>query len=121
MTISILLMMVCVGAFAQDHKTCEEIEGTWSYTADEAPYEYQKGKMVFYDEGGALKVKIEIQGFYIYAQNLKIEGSEIVCTAYVENERITIKLNLKDGKLDGNVDSSDGVIPVSLVKEDQKS
>ena len=119
--ISILLLMVFVSANAQDQQIKKEIIGTWNYTADEAPYEYQKGKIIFYEEGGALKAKLDMKYNTMHAQKIEIEGREIVCTAYVEYELVTITLTLKDGKLDGNADTSEGKLPVTLVKENDKA
>ena len=121
LAISVLFMVLGVYLNAQDQKTIKEIKGTWNYTANQAPYDYQKGKMIFYEEGGDFKAKLEIQGDVINTQNLIIEGGKIEFKAYFDYELITIRLTLKDGKLEGNADSPDGLIPVSLVKEEKSS
>ena len=121
LAISVLLMVTVCYLNAQDKETMKEIKGIWNYTASEAPYEYQKGKMIFYKEDGEFKAKLEIQGKEINTQNLKIEGDKIECSAYLDYEMITIRLVLKDGKLQGTADSSEGLIPVSLVKDEKSS
>ena len=118
LAVFVLVLVTVVYLEAQGQRTIEEIKGTWNYTASKAPYEYQKGKMIFYEESGEMKAKLEIQGDEVNTHDLKIEGSTIECRAYLDYELIKIRLTLKDGKLEGNADSSsEGLIPVSLVKD----
>ena len=112
-----IMMVFAMNILAQDQKTAKAIEGTWLYTADMAPYEYQEGKVIFFKKDGEYKAKIDIDGYIIPTKDLKIEKSKVTCSASVDYEPITIKLTLKDGKLSGEVDTYEGVIPVKLVKE----
>lgn len=112
-----IMMVLALNILGQDKKTAKEIDGTWLYTADMAPYEYQSGKVIFYEENGEYKAKIDIDGFVVPIQDLKIEKSMVSCSATIEYELIKIKLTLKDGKLSGNAETSEGSIPVVLEKE----
>jgi len=115
--ISALLLMVCVSMNAQAKDTGKTITGTWKYEASDAPYEYQTGKVIFYEEAGVSKVKITTDYDVIKGENLKIEGNKIVFNAYVEYDYITVKLELQADQLVGKVDTPEGVISITLKKE----
>lgn len=115
--ISALLLMVCLSITVQAKDTGKAIAGTWKYEASDAPYEYQTGKVVFYEEEGLSKVKVITDYDVIKGENLKIEGNKIVFNAYVEYDYITVKLELKADQLVGNVDTPEGVITITLKKE----
>jgi len=115
--ISALLLIVCLSINAQAKDTGKAIAGTWKYEAADAPYEYQTGKVVFYEEEGVSKVKVVTDYDVIKGENLKIEGNKIVFNAYVEYSYITVKIELKEDQLVGNVDTPEGVIAITLKKE----
>jgi glycoprotein endo-alpha-1,2-mannosidase len=96
----------------------QEILGTWNYLANDASYGYQVGKVIFYEEGGITKVKVEIQGSSINAMNLIVEGNNVAFSVLVEHEQSSVKLELKDNKLVGEVLSSEGAISIAMVKEE---
>jgi len=111
-----LLMIIASSTFAQDIKTAEAVKGTWDYTADTAPYEYQSGKVIFFKEKGEYKAKIDIDGYVIPLKELKIKKSEISAIASIDYEIVTLKLELKDGKLSGTASTYEGVIPLEFEK-----
>ena len=115
--ISALLMIVCLSITAQAKDSGKAIAGTWKYEAADAPYEYQTGKVVFYEEEGVSKVKVVTDYEVIKGENLKIEGNKVVFNAYVEYDYITVKLELTNGQLVGNVDTPEGAITITLKKE----
>ena len=115
--ISALLLIVCLSINVQAKDTSKAIAGTWKYEATDAPYEYQTGKVVFYEEEGVSKVKVVTDYDVIKGENLKIEGNKIVFNAYVENSYITVKIELKEDQLVGNVDTPEGVLAITLKKE----
>jgi len=115
--LSALIMIFAVNTFGQDHKTVAAIKGTWVYNSEMAPYEYQTGKVIFFEEDGNLKAKIDIDGYIIPIETLEIEDAKIHCKATIEYETVNIKLVLKDGKLSGDAVTYEGSIPVKLEKE----
>jgi len=98
----------------------ETLIGTWNYTAKDAPFGFQSGKMIFYEEDGTKKAKIKIYGFTIATENLQIDGAKVSCTAEVEHEQISIKLEMKDNQLMGWIQFSDGGMAVEMVKKGAK-
>ena len=75
--VSALLLTIALNSFAQEPITAEAIEGTWDYTSEMAPYEYQSGKVIFFKEKGSYKAKIDTDGYITPLENLKIEKSKI--------------------------------------------
>ena len=115
--ISALLLLVCLSLTAQAKDTDKGLIGTWKYEATDAPSEYQTGTVIFYEEEGVSKVKVVTDYEVIKGENLKIEGNKIVFNAYVEYSYITVKIELKEDQLVGNVDTPEGVIAITLKKE----
>jgi glycoprotein endo-alpha-1,2-mannosidase len=98
----------------------EGILGTWKYKANDAPFGFQSGKVVFYEEDDSTKAKIKIYGFSIPAEQLKIEGDEVSFIAQVEHEQISIKLEMTDNKLIGKIQASDLSSPIVMIKKGKK-
>ena len=113
---SFLLMTIFGSVKLSAQNTEKLLLGTWDYTAEYAPIEYQKGQIVFFEEDGEAMANIVNGEQTIDTQDLSIDGAKVEFVAFVEYEPVTIELELKDGKLSGNVDSSEGVMPVSLEK-----
>lgn len=109
------------GAIAITMVKEETILGTWNYTAKDAPFGFQTGKVIFYEEYETTKAKIKIYGFTIDTENLEIEGAKVSFTAEVEHEQISIKLEMKDNKLIGWVQFSDGGMSIVMVKKGTKN
>lgn len=118
--ISVLTMMFAACLYAQDRNTRNELKGTWDYTADAAPYEYQKGKLIFVEEEGKLNAKVDIQGYVVRAQDLKIEKEDIEFAVYVDGERVKVNLTLKEGKMEGTAKTYEDQIPLTIVKNKSK-
>ena len=114
--ITLLLFAILSGVQLEAQDLNAEISGTWEYIAEDAAYEYRQGKVEFYTEEGENLVKIITDYEEIEGENLKVEGNEIVFEATVDYEPITVTLNLKDGKLTGNVDTVEGPLAISLTK-----
>ncbi len=98
----------------------ETLIGTWNYTTEDAPFGFQTGKVIFYEEEGTTKAKIKIYGFTIDTEHLEIDGAKVSCTAVVEHEQISIKLEMKDNQLIGWVQFSDGGMAIEMVKKGAK-
>lgn len=104
------------GAIAISMVKEETLIGTWNYIAKDAPFGFQTGKMIFYEEEETTKAKINIYGITIETDNLEIEGAKVSCSAEVENEQVSIKLEMKNNQLIGWVQFSDGGMSITMVK-----
>jgi len=114
--IVILLITVSCSRNVKDYG----LLGTWKYTAPDAPFGFQTGRMIFFEEEGLIKAKIKIYGFTFDTENLKINGNKISCTTEVEHEQLSIKLEMNDNQLVGWVQFSDGGMSISMIKKGMK-
>lgn len=114
--IPIVLLMFSCTRNVQD----EGILGTWIYTAEDAPFGFQKGKVVFYEENDSTKAKIKIYGFSLPAKNLVVDENNVSFSVWVETEEVSIKLEIQDDKMVGQVKASDLSSPIVLVKKGRK-
>ena len=112
----LLLIMMSVSCVSNVQDVEKEIIGVWDYSTEHAPYEYQEGQVVFFQEDGETMAKIVIGEHTLETQDLMIEGAKIQFVAFVEHEPVTIELELKEGVLNGNVDSPEGLMPITLEK-----
>ena len=117
LTVSVLLLMFSICMNAQNADMVKKLKGTWDYISYGAPYEYQKGKAIFYEEDKEFKAKIDIDGYIIHARDLKIKEQNVEFIIYVESERVVIKLALSDNKMKGKVETYNEDFNVTLDKK----
>jgi len=92
--------------------------GTWSYTADEAPYEYSSGDIVVSKEGKELKVEIRLGEYYkIKASNVEYKDNVLSFKVYIEGESVTVKTTMEADKHAGTASYSEGTLKVSGKKK----
>ncbi len=115
--ITALLLFVLSASAVQASSLDEKLNGTWLYEALQAPYEYQKGQILFYEEEGETKVKIVTDQGTITANNLKIENDEVAFDFYVENDYCKATLKYKEDILSGKVATGQGDIPVTMKRK----
>jgi glycoprotein endo-alpha-1,2-mannosidase len=95
--------------------------GTWIYKVEEAPFGFQTGRVIFYEENDSTKAKLKVYGIPIETDNLEIDSSKVSFTTQVEHEQISIKLEMKDDSLIGMVHASEGAMSISMVKKGRKN
>jgi glycoprotein endo-alpha-1,2-mannosidase len=95
--------------------------GTWSYHAEDAPFGFQKGKVVFYEETDSVRAKLKIYGFTIPCNNLVVTEDQVSFSAWVETEEVAIQLEKQEEKMVGRVKASDLSSPLVLVKKGLRS
>jgi len=95
----------------------KKVYGTWKVEAPDAPYDYQEGEIKFYKEAGKDMIKIMTTYDVIMGKNLKVQGNKVTFEFEVEYELCTAKLELKDNKMTGLVETVEGNIPVTLTKK----
>ena len=109
----ILLIIVSCVKEIQD----KGILGTWQYTVKDAPFGFQTGRVIFFEEDEMTRAKIKVYGISMKCDNLNIEGDKVSFTTRVEHEDVSIKLEMKDNKLVGLVHSSEGGMSIEMVKK----
>ena len=97
------------------------ILGTWIYTVEEAPFGFQTGRVIFYEENDSVKAKLKVYGIPIETANLEIDSTRVSFTTQVEHEQVSIKLEKKEDKLVGLTYASEGSMAISMVKKGRKN
>ena len=112
------LSILCTPFLSQANVAGNDVVGKWNYEVPYAPEGYEKGSMVFSEEDGELSGKVVFSdGYELSIKNLKVEGDELSCGIYVEGEYISIKMSISGGTMQGQVNTPDGALDISAVKE----
>lgn len=93
--------------------------GTWQYSAPQAEYPYEKGKIVFSTEGKELKAFVETNGQKVSAWQLNVADNKASFTITIEGEPVEVSLEIKGSELTGTASYSGG--KVSLLGKKAKS
>lgn len=90
-------------------------EGTWEFTAEQAPFGYQAGTMTFKIKENKLTgyLKFSETEYIIEFQNIEINDGGITLEITVEYEQVPIRASVKDNILTGTAASPDS--PVSFL------
>lgn len=118
-TIKILMLVMLAASFTtvSAQKKVDPV-GTWTYTADQAPYEYSTGDIVVTKEGKEVKVEIQLGEYYkIKGSSVTYEKNVLAFKVYIEGESVSIKATLEEEKFEGTASYSDGTLPVLGVKK----
>jgi len=118
-TIKILLLVMLAASFTSVNaaKKVDPV-GTWTYQANEAPYEYSSGDIVVAKEGKELKVELKLGEYYkIKANNVEYKENVLSFKVYVEGESVSVKATLEEDKFEGTASYSEGTIKVTGKKK----
>lgn len=97
--------------------TEENLEGTWNYECKEAPYEYQKGKLIFSKGDEGLKASIKLSsGGQLDVEEFTLEDNKFSMIFYIDYEKITFNGTFKNDQLEGKVSSPEGILTVTAQK-----
>jgi hypothetical protein len=118
-TIKVLLLVMLAASFATVNAQGKiNPVGTWSYVANEAPYEYNKGDIVISKEGEEYKVEIKLGDYYkIKASSVEYKENVLSFKAYIEGETVSVKSTMEKDKFAGTASYSEGTIKVSGTKK----
>lgn len=113
-----LVLLFSLAAFSPADSAKDPI-GTWTFTAPDAPYDYQTGDMVVSKDKKVYKVKVVFNEYYkMDATNVKFENEELSFRVYVDTETVYIKckINEKD-ELVGKAMTSMGDLPMKAKRK----
>jgi len=92
--------------------------GTWTYSANEAPYEYSSGDLVIAKEGKDYTVQIILGEYYkVKASSVTYEKNELSFSVYIEGESVSVKVTVEKEDMKGTASYTDGTIPVTAKKK----
>ena len=92
--------------------------GTWTFHAEEAPYEYNTGDIVIEKDGKEYTVKIVFGEYHeLKAIDVQYEKNELSFKVYVEGESVFVKGTVGKEAIDGTASYSDGIISYTAKKK----
>ena len=107
---SLMLTFVLVSAFSniESSKKHRKLVGTWSYEALDAPYQYQKGEIVFVNKDGELSGYMKVNEYKIDIEEIVAIKKNVTFKVNVEGEVVTFNLNYKKKTMEGTATYSSG-------------
>jgi hypothetical protein len=115
-----LLMLVLIVAGTSSLYAQKKVDpaGTWTYSAPDAPYEYNTGDIVIDKDGNELTVKIKLGDYYeVKGQNVALEEDQLTFTVYIEGESVSIKGTVGKEEIEGTASYSEGTIRFKAKKK----
>ncbi|MGD9328458.1 MAG: hypothetical protein PVH48_05775 [Cyclobacteriaceae bacterium] len=91
----------------------DNVVGTWDYSAPNAPYEYSKGQIIITEGEDKLEGKVDIDGYEMKLNSVKVEDGVLSFSLYVEGEYVSVKLTVNGDSLEGKASTSEGLLEVT--------
>jgi len=91
----------------------KDVVGTWDYSAPNAPYEYSKGQIIITQGEDKLEGKVDIDGYEMKLNSVKLEDDVLAFSLYVEGEYVSVKLTVKGDSFEGKASTSEGLLEVT--------
>jgi hypothetical protein len=91
----------------------KDVVGTWEYSAPNAPYEYSKGKIIITQGEDKLEGKVDIDGYEMKLNSIKVDDDVLSFSLYVEGEYVSVKLTIDGDSLEGKASTSEGLLEVT--------
>ena len=91
----------------------KKIVGVWEFAAPNAPQPYDSGILTIKEIDKKLAAEFTIQGQSMAVPKIEFAKKTLTLGFEVENNPITLVLNLKNGVLEGTTDSPNGQITVT--------
>ncbi len=89
----------------------DNLKGSWQYKVPSAPYEYSSGQIIIAEQEGKMAITVNFSdGSQLKGQDVKIEDNSFSFTVLIESETIKVSGKLENGKINGKVDSSQGIM-----------
>jgi len=117
-TLIFTLILMSSFTLLETFKVNKKILGEWEYTAPQAPYEYQKGVLVFSKEGKELKGEMVIGGYSMVMEELVNVKTNVKSRINIEGEIVSFDLNFDKNTFEGTASYSEGSLEISGSKKD---
>lgn len=105
-------MLFSVAVSAQDKKGT--LSGKWEFSATDAPYGYDKGKVEFKTTQGKLSAIVNIQGNSISVSEIKKQADTYTCSFYVDGSQVEVTFKPKAEKLTATAKVDGSVLDVNF-------
>jgi len=86
-----------------------DVVGEWKYEVPNAPYGYQQGVISFTEENNELSGEVKFSdGYKVKLKEVRYEEGKLMLGLYIDYEYITVKADVEEGAMKGNVNTSEG-------------
>ena len=118
-TVRFLLMVVLAASFTLTVSAQKKVDptGTWTYEANQAPYEYSTGDIVVAKEAKEYSVKMVLGEYEAETEKEVYEKNVLSFVVYVDTEEVEIKLTVAKETMEGTASYSEGSIPITAKKK----
>lgn len=114
----LFLAIFTFSSFTTSTDVLNPMVGSWDYEVPGAPYEYQKGEMTIAQNEDLLTAKLNVGGYMINAESLKVEDKNLKFHLYVEGTKVNFDLNFEPKAFSGKVTYSEGTIDIKGKKKE---
>ncbi|PCE66680.1 hypothetical protein [Sediminicola luteus] len=111
--------MVALATLVQPESSIEtkkSLIGVWEYNQSEFPYEFQKGKVTFFQQGKEFKVKVKMDYSALEGKKVVVEGDAVSFQVDIDYQTAYVKLKQEGSTLKGNVNVDGEWFPLELKK-----
>lgn len=122
-TLTVIFILSVAALSGQANVKKNSPVGRWNFDAPTAPYNYGSGTLVIALENKKYSVNMSFSGsdYKLPGENVKIEGNDISFTEYIEGQTVKVALKLEDNsKMTGKATYSEGEVPITLTRENEK-
>lgn len=106
----LIILFISAGANLFAQKNADPV-GTWTFYAQDAPYEYNSGDIVIDKDGKEYTAKIVYgESYEIKGQDVVLEKDQLSFTVYIEGEPISIKGTVTKETIVGKASYTDGTV-----------
>ena len=115
MLLTLLVMLSFTGI--ESTVSSKNVIGTWEYSAPDAPYEYQAGKIVFEMKEDKLTGYVSIDEYKIEMKSIVEKKNIVTCEAYIEGESVHFEMIFKKESFSGKATYSEGSLELTGARE----
>ncbi|MDD4107320.1 MAG: hypothetical protein PHH93_01220 [Prolixibacteraceae bacterium] len=114
---ALLTMLYSAATHASAYVNLNEIVGKWRYELPDAPEGYQNGIIDITVKNDTLLGEIHFsEENRVSLKDIVYEENTLTCGVYVEYEYIKVKIVIKGNKMEGAVNTPDGVMVFTASK-----
>ncbi len=113
-----LLLVVFVSSFTHEAPAKKfNPVGTWEYTVDGVPVEYETGKMIIVEKDKELKVSMEINEYFkAGGEKVSYKKKSLSFIIWVESEEVGVSGTFDGDMFDGIVSLSEGDYDITATR-----
>ena len=105
LTTAVLFLLISISAMASNPQ--KDIVGEWKFDVAQAPYEFQKGKLVIEQADDQLEGKVIFErSGGVTIREIEIGEEEIILTLYIQGEKIQVVGSIEENKFVGYAKTS---------------